>query len=554
MEKVLSLLKEMLSHCSDAIVLLDKKFVVQHANSSFYKNFFPKRKNLVGHVFSLLKNEMTQTCLKKLNQGQIIKIDLPNKKNINLQTIKVFSIENITFKNIAYMGIVERTCEINNGPLSDIEKKDPITGGLNRYGLEEVIETIIKLCKQKKCFFSILYIDIDNFDYINQLLGFKNGDLLLKKLANRFVEVSKKHYWFGRLFGDKFICISHLSSKKTDKQYHTMAKSFFDALKAPFRINNKSYFLTASIGIATFSKEGSGSDRLIQNAQIALEHAKIKFGNSVVIFNKKLNDKAKKILEIDAQLKKIDMDKELKLVYQPQVDAKTKEVIGAEALIRWHHKSLGVLSPKDFCPIATKNGVIINISRWVIENIAKTIQRWGKNHVPIVPISVNIPTIGFYQRDFVSNLKKIVKKYDIKAENLQLEVTENLMLKNVSSVIAELAELSQLGFKVTLDDFGTGFSNLSYLSQFKLHALKIDTSFVKQMHRSWQDIALIKIIIQVAKNFNLSVVAEGAETLEQVNKLRKLNCDIIQGYFFSKPIDEEKFRKFLSKHKVKRLS
>ncbi len=350
----------------------------------------------------------------------------------------------------------------------------------------------------------------------------------------------------ARFGGDEFVII--LPNIKHGNDAVQIANDIIIALKEPFFLENKELFITTSIGISVYPVNGEDPDSLIKNAAKGTNKAKSNGRNNFELYDEKLhpqNHSRRMILE--NRLRKAINNQELTLNYQPQVELKTGKIIGVEALLRWHNPELGSVSPGEFIPIAEETGLIIPISEWVIFQACQEVKRLHDAGYTELKVGINISGLHFNQSDFVKDVSTLIGKANINPNLVELEVTESMIMPNAKELIDELVHLKNKGMKLSIDDFGTGYSSLSYLQRFPIDALKIDQSFIRNLTAYLGDATIVKAIITMAKSLQLAIIAEGVENQKQIDFLRKENCDIIQGFYLSKPLPFSELEKFLEK-------
>ncbi|WP_052123985.1 EAL domain-containing protein [Ureibacillus manganicus] len=422
---------------------------------------------------------------------------------------------------------------------------DVLTKLPNRYQFIEKLEEVISRYTDSDDKFAVIKLDIDGFKYINHTLGNASGDELLKLFSNRLKEHIKLNDTLARRGSDEFLML--IENIKSIEELKKIVQKINECINVPFYINGYELYVTASIGISTYPENGNTSLELMRNANFALKQAEIRGRNNYIILSHSSSIQSFKNFSIGRDLKKAIEDKEMVLYFQPRVDSKTNQIIGAEALIRWNHHEWGLISPHEFLSVAEENGLITAIDDWVLKEVCSQIMKWKKQGLQVVPVSINISAIHFMKPNWPSEVVQIIQDAGILPSDIEFEVTESTILNNSDVVKNTIGELKGLGIKINLDDFGTGYSSLSYLTQFPFDVIKIDKSFIRNMFYSNQDKHLIKSIIYMAKGLNLRVVAEGVETLKQLKMLQQEHCFEIQGYLFSHPVPNNEFESLLQK-------
>ncbi|PYY29665.1 sensor domain-containing protein [Paenibacillus illinoisensis] len=417
--------------------------------------------------------------------------------------------------------------------LQHLAYHDDLTGLLNRKSLEKKLAAMQEDVERNVL---LLYVDLDRFGRINDTLGYETGDILLQEVAERLKTIVGEQGFAARMGGDDFaIVISNINEKEINSFINELSKE----LKREILVKEMNIYITASIGGAIYAKDTENYQELLNHAEIAQISAK-KMTDYYVLYNKDMSQLKSNII-LESSLRTAVERDEFELYYQPQYKIKTGELIGAEALIRWNHPTLGHLGPNEFIAIAEESGLIEEIGRWVIHNVCYQIKYWKEERYPVVPVSINLSVRQFYSKNLISDIKGILAETQIASELLGFEITESIAIdfKVANSV---LEELRNIGIGISVDDFGTGYSSLAYLSKMPISCLKIDRSFINNLG-SKDGNSIVKAIITLAKGLDLKVVAEGVETAEQKVELEELGCDFVQGYFYSKPLSVSVFER-----------
>nr|WP_276575880.1 GGDEF domain-containing phosphodiesterase [Oceanirhabdus seepicola] len=419
---------------------------------------------------------------------------------------------------------------------------DDLTNLYNRNGCTIQINNKLNEIKNKNSGnIAVFLLDLDNFKNINDIYGHSAGDYILQKVAPRIMESSKENELFARFGGDEFIAIIY--DYPNLEYVEERAKDILNKFKEPFYLKSKEIFITASIGIAVNTSEKTNSDELFKNADSAMYRAKIKGKNSFCFFNKDLYEKNMKRLSIEEDLNKAIKKNEFFLVYQPKINIKSNKVEGFEALIRWNHPSKGIIPPMEFIPIAEQTGLIREIDFWVMEEVFTQLKSWEKKGIDMGVISLNISPNQLKDTKIINRVKKLIKEIYIDINKIQIEITENMFIESFENAKDIVLKLKELGFKISLDDFGKGYSSLNYLKWLPIDVLKIDKSFVDGIHND--EYELIDLIISLAHRLKLEIVAEGVEYYDQYEYLKNNKCDVIQGYYIAKPLSIEDAEKFI---------
>ncbi|WP_052353772.1 putative bifunctional diguanylate cyclase/phosphodiesterase [Neobacillus jeddahensis] len=408
---------------------------------------------------------------------------------------------------------------------------DPLTNLPNRNLFQKRMDQRLKLATEKGKHFSLMYIDLDRFKYVNDSLGHDNGDILLKEVANRLHASVDDKETVARIGGDEFAIIL----TETDRErLIQIANQLLHKFEAPFLIQGHEIYTTPSIGISIYPVGGANTNELLKSADVAMYLAKDEGKNKFKFFNPGLNEMMIKKMQLEAKLRRGLEENRLSLYYQPQVDLRTEKIIGLEALIRWHDPELGMVSPVEFIPIAEETGLIEPIGRWVIQTACQQLKEWQKIGLMDVTMSVNVSIRQFQNAHFVNDVSKILAETKLEPQYLKIEITESI-LQNINKTRHVLNDLRALGIQIAIDDFGTGYSSLSYLKNLPVNTLKIDKAFIDELTFN-PDGPIVKTIIDMGRNMNFTVIAEGIESKEHVDFLRDNKCFIGQGFLFSKPL------------------
>jgi len=422
---------------------------------------------------------------------------------------------------------------------------DALTGLPNRILFESQMQQAIVQAKSSDKKVALLYLDIDHFKSINDSLGHRIGDLLLKQFVKRLQQSLRRNDTISRQGGDEFlILVGEISNRAPVLR---IINSIIQLLKIPFNVDEHQIHATSSIGIAICPDNGEAFDTLLQHADTAMYHAKQAGRNTYHFFTSEMHDQAKKKHSVHNCLHDAIPNGEFHLEFQPQYCIRSQQVIGAEALLRWHSKRLGELMPSTFIPIAEESGQIIDIGNWVFEEACKSLRKIHNTTHSEITMSINISALQFKQANFLNNLLSIVQRCDVSPRFIELELTESILISNIQRNLDLLDQLKLVGFRLAIDDFGTGYSSLSYLKQFPADTLKIDRSFISDITHDENSISIVNAIIGLGQTFGLMVVAEGVETLKQYEHLQQQGCDTVQGYFYCKPLKDELFIKELTR-------
>jgi len=419
---------------------------------------------------------------------------------------------------------------------------DSLTGLPNRVLLLDRIQHALASAKRSNQRVGILFFDLDRFKLVNDSLSHHAGDELLKAVAKRLKGTVRGEDTIARQGGDEFVVV--VPNLKNEKEIEKVAKKLLDVFKTPFKISNKNIVISASIGITLYPRDGKTPEILLRNADLAMYRAKGLGGNQFQFYSDELSKESKVRLERENELRHAIENNEFYLYYQPQFDINTKEVLAVEALIRWNHPKRGIMLPMDFIPIAEETGLIIPIGEWVLREACKQNKKWQEMGLPPFCVGVNVASQQLKFNKFAHVIKKILKETGLEPRYLEVEITENVIIAN-PEIVARINEISDIGVKIALDDFGTGNSTLSNLTKIHIDRLKIDRSFVQNISIDNSDEVIIQAIIDMSHSLNYEVLAEGVETQQQLDFLKKKHCEIIQGFYFGKPMSTADLEKLL---------
>lgn len=426
---------------------------------------------------------------------------------------------------------------------------DPLTQLPNRQLLNDRLHQAIKRSTREKSSFPVMFLDLDRFKTVNDSLGHSSGDKLLLMVSQRLIVALREEDTVARLGGDEFIIYLATTENQHEIYSHVsqIARKILATIAQPFAIDNQDVHVSGSIGIATFPNDGDNVETLLKNADSAMYHAKSEGRNNFQFYSKELNEKAMQTLVMETNLHQALGNNEFELYYQAKVETNTGKILGAEALIRWIHPEQGMIRPDQFIPVAEDTGLITRIGEWTLHEACHQNKTWQDKGLPKIKISVNLSPRQFQHQSLIDLVGEALAKSELAPVYLDLEIVEGTAMHDIEQTIASLQQLKKLGLSISIDDYGTGYSTLSYLKQFPVDTLKIDMSFIRNLVESSGDRAIVSSTILLAHNLGLSVVAEGVEDAQQLELLQNLDCDEIQGYYFSRPLPADEFSKLLEK-------
>lgn len=418
---------------------------------------------------------------------------------------------------------------------NELATRDPLTGLLNRRSLTEHLEHALARAARNNGRLALLFLDMDKFKSINDMLGHDAGDELLVQVADRIGSAVRESDMVARLGGDEFVVL--MEDLPTYTAAAEVAKKISRANAQPFTVGTQNIKTSVSVGISLFPQDGSTVHELMRSADLAMYHAKQERRGSIQFFHQELNARMLERSQLEQELQHALEHNEFELYYQPKVEAATGRTVGVEALLRWHHPRHGLLSGGQFIEAASDTSHVVSIGEWVITAACEQARRWRDESDPILslPIAVNVAIPQIYA-DLPDVIDRALHRYNVPPSSLQLEITESLLIRDIEKASSVLREINENGITIAIDDFGTGYSSLSVLKSLPIDILKIDKSFVRDLGRDLGDNAIVAAIVNMARALTLRVVAEGVETEQQLNILRDLGCDEHQGYFYSRPL------------------
>lgn len=548
MQHELELISRVFTASRDAIIVMSNTGEVQKVNPAFTTNTGFEADEIIGQHYPTWVNEGGQTgvdfvemchlvCQSGHWQGELMQ----RRKGRHAQAVwqTMLAITDGQGKTTNFIAIESDLSSFKEAQarVHYLSRYDTLTGLANRVELLEQLVHMINTAQSLGTQVAVLCVDIDDFKKVNLSLGHTLGDQLLMTVATRVGHLGDAHGVWARLSADEFVYAVSITHGTT---IESMMASFLDELHQPFALGGQQLRLTASMGSALYPQDAHDAEALLRSAQTAMRAMKQLGGNGYQCYVSTMNSQAIERLLLENQLAHAVANGELVLHYQPQVCLEDGQLVGLEALVRWQHPELGLVSPGVFIPLAEETGLIEEIGDWVLEETCRQLAEWRDQALPVVTIAVNISAPQFVRRPIVQRIAGLIAQYRLPAKLLELELTERVVMNDPSHVREIMMQLSQLGVQLSMDDFGTGYSSLSYLQKFPLDKLKVDMSFVRNIAISKDDLAITKAIIQLGRSLELCVIAEGVETLEQKRLLTSVGCHEGQGYYFAKPLPADK--------------
>ncbi len=435
----------------------------------------------------------------------------------------------------------DRQVKVKQQYLEYTAHHDPLTHLPNRLMFDEKLRSVVSESLQNDQPFAVYLLDIDNFKFFNDQYGHDVGDKMVKEIGGRLLAMMRDVDTVARLDGDEFVVLQKDVADRESTE--DVANRLLSILSKSFEYRGFTLKTTASVGVSFFPDDvhvsqdtTQLSEEIVNNASVALQEAKINGRGRYQIFNEAMRKRITERMTLEEYLKTGMTEKQFEVYYQPKVNMQTGEVIGSEALVRWHHPTLGNIRPDIFIPIAEESGIIIPLGEWILRTACKDTLKLKERGLGDLQVAVNISAVQFTGGDLLPMVKKTLAETQFSAEQLELEITESAVMHDPEDVIRSLHELSRFGIKLAIDDFGTGYSSLAYLKRFPVDTLKIDRAFIKDISRDSDDVVIVEAVLGLGKHFGLKVVAEGVEDKEQLNFLRQQGCDIAQGYHLSPPL------------------
>ena len=426
---------------------------------------------------------------------------------------------------------------------------DTLTGLPNRAMFMDRLAQALTRAPWHERHVAVLFCDLDRFKVINDSLGHSVGDKILKIVAERLLLCAREGDTVARLGGDEFVVV--LADVAENDDVKRFSEKLIRILTRPYQVDDHELFITASIGASLFPRDGHEPGILLKNADTAMYQAKARGKNTFTVYSPNMSAEVRNRLSLESELRKALEHNEFELHYQPVLDINKQQIVAAEALIRWKHRTSGLLTPDKFLSVAEESGLILPIGEWVLHTAANQSMAWENTGLSPLRIAVNISNKQFHQANLPTIVDHTLRETGLPASRLELELTENIIMENVEETIQPLHKLREIGVRLSIDDFGTGYSSLAYLKQFPLNTIKIDRSFIVDITTDGNDAAITGAIIAIAQKMNMSVIAEGVETKQQLQFLRNQGCEEIQGYLLSPAIPADNFAEFIRNWQLK---
>lgn len=552
-EQQLSKLAKAVEQSPASVIITDKETNIEFVNSKFEEVTGFPFKEVIGKNINCLKSGRTPEntyldMLEKIHKGENWKGEINSQKKsgeLFWEHVSISPIKGSEGEITHYVSVQEDITlrkEYENRLLHEANYDD-ITHLPNRILALDRITQESAMVRRMGLRMAVLFIDLDDFKRINESLGHHVGDTILAETAIRLTKLVRKGDTVARLGGDEFLIV--LVDFDAERGAERSARKILDSFIKPFKVNQQEIVITASIGITYAPDDSLNPHVLLQNAEAAMYRAKESSPNSYQFFTPEMNTEVTQRLSLETNLRNALDNDEIDIYYQPIQEIETGRLIGAEALARWNSPVLGNVPPDLFIPVAESTGLIHTIGDWVLSHAMDQALRWKEEHGISLRMAVNFSSRQFSNANLAQSIIQVLKKPGLDPNMLEIEITEGLLMQGNSSTIDSLNRLKEFGVSLSIDDFGTGYSSLSYLKRFPIDTLKIDRSFIKNVASDKDDSVLIKAIIAMAHGLGLQVIAEGVETKEQLQFIQQEQCDLVQGYFYSKPLTAAKFSLYI---------
>jgi diguanylate cyclase (GGDEF)-like protein/PAS domain S-box-containing protein len=550
-----------LQHSHDAILVTDAEIRIVDVNPAFEQTTGYTRKEVLGKNLRLLSfgehdDKLFEAFWEQLTrtgswEGEIH--DRRKSGEVYPKWMSVTTISNSEERISHYVASFRDISELKatEKRLEHLAHYDTLSGLPNRSLLTVRLEQALSLAHRNRWTLAVIFLDLDHFKEVNDSLGHGAGDRLLTEVGERLLHCVRESDTVARLGGDEFVIV--LDNVSNPRVVSEVLGKLKRKLALPIDVDGYELFVTASMGISLYPDDGQDPEALLRNADSAMYHVKREGRNDWSFYSERMNEQSHRRLQLTNGLRRAIEEKQFSLVYQPQLDLATRSVSGAEALVRWQHPELGVISPFEFIPLAEDTGLIEEIGEWVLREVCRQSAAWCDLGLWLPRISINVSARQFKSADFIERVEQLVQEHRLTPGGLDLEITESLLVRTDERLLKDMQRLCDIGVVFSVDDFGTGYSSLSYLKRFPISMIKADRSFVQDIPNDRDDIEITAAIISMSHKLNIRVIAEGVETLQQLAFLREQGCDEIQGYLFSRPLSRAKFEAFIKEPELKFL-
>jgi len=547
-----------LEQATDAVMVTDANGTIEYINRSFEKITGYNQQDAIGKTPNILRSGnqtagFYKSLWKTIRAGEPFSNVFLNRKKDNslyYEEKKITPLHNSQGEITHYISTardISSHMKIQEH-LEFLANHDVLTQLPNRTELTNLLSQEIFTAANNEAPLAVLFLDLDKFKAINDTLGHDVGDISLQQVSKLLINNLKKDNIIARFGGDEFVVV--LNDIDNANEAGQIAQHILDTFTTPFMIDGHEVFMSASIGITIYPHDGDDSKALLKNAGIAAYYAKDRGRNAFNFFNTRMSDVADSRHEMELKLRHALENDEFHLLYQPLVEMESGRPVGVEALIRWQPEGSHPISPLEFIPILEETGLIVSVGEWVLETACKQLSRWKKMGAKEFRMSINISSRQFHDDELEAMLLNNIAKYNINPPDLDLEITESLLLEQSENTISMINRISKIGFHLSIDDFGTGYSSLSYLKRLPLNTLKIDRTFVHDIQTEDDSTTLVKAIVAMANSLRMNIIVEGVETEQQLEILQEMGCKVAQGYYFSKPVVAEELSNLLIEHQI----
>ncbi|WP_374967419.1 EAL domain-containing protein [Lysinibacillus sp. RS5] len=554
-----ALITKIFENVSEGIMITNKNKKIEMVNPAFEFVTGYKRDEVIGKSPAVLQSGVHELQFyldmwQEIRQKGIWQGEIWNRRktgDLYPEWLTIVGIANDEGEITNYCGIFS---DLSERKIVENEREkrlltDSLTDVSNRFAYIERMDSLLESTStiSHSVQHAVYFLDLDRFKQINDTLGHAVGDTILVEVAKRLKTLLKNKDIIARNGGDEFIIT--LTNVKNDKEAANFAELIIGTIEQPLDINGQDIFISTSVGVSMYPADGESTEQLIRCADKAMTYSKKNDLNGYAFYFDELKTDSQRVLLLDSELRRAIENREFELHFQPKISVENEEIQGVEALVRWNSERLGFVSPVEFIPYAEETGLIIPLSEVIIEKACEAVIEMRQCGYKI-PVAINISSIHFKQQNFLESIQSILERYNTPANNFEIEVTERTVMNSANETVSKLVRLKKMGFKISIDDFGTGYSSLSYLVRFPLDCLKIDRSFIQHIGSLDEKQAVVDAIIQMSHRLKMKVVAEGVEHAQQVDILRKMNCDIIQGYYYSKPLPLHELIEFMEYWKI----
>lgn len=557
------IISKIFDNVAEGIMITNKEKKIVKVNPAFEFVTGYKSEEVVGKYPNVLQSGVHEkdfylTMWEALEEKGIWQGEIWNRRktgDIYPEWLTIMSVKDDEGNVTNYCGIFTDLSE-RKSVENELEKRalrDSLTDVCNRFSFIERMDSLLQstASMDQPVQHALFFLDLDRFKQVNDTLGHAMGDRLLVEIANRIKKLLQNKDILARYSGDEFvITLTNISHTREAAKF---AEQIVRAIEEPIQLDNQEVFVSTSMGISVYPEDGTTTEELVSCADKAMMYSKENGRNGFAFYFDGLSVDTKRVLLLDTELRKAIENNDFQLFYQPKICTKTEEIVGVEALVRWTNDKLGFVSPAEFIPYAEETGLIIPLSMIVFQLACEGQAKLESVGHGKIPIAINVSSIHFQQQTFLESIQSVMEKNNASPLNFEIEVTERTVMNSATETISKLVKLKQLGFKLSIDDFGTGYSSLSYLVRFPLDILKIDRSFIQHISSLDDKQAVVDAIIQMAHRLNMKVIAEGAESAQQVDLLCEMGCDYIQGYYYSKPLPMNELLEFIEFWEIEHL-